>query len=459
MGILDTLSRFGMAKLPNVAGPATNPTAVNTGGLLGGLSRSLFAPGFRDRLALAGAQLQDIEDGGTRARQMQADAAERAQAEQQAQARAALNAALLGTRAPQMPGAKPNMAAGMNAPVQAAGGATGGQGGVMSIRDAAPALIAASQAGIDVGDLTTILDRAGPDMQVDTASGLSYDARGPVPERFARPQVINGLIVDTGAPENLERFIPDVGPGQELLRDSQGRPVVRDIQGYAESLANRERGVTGAREAAQAPYRFVNVQGPNGEPMTIAVSQAQGGAFMGQAPGAREQAVVEGRGAGEATVASRERARVAPARVVRYLEALDVLPNAITGFGAEARLNTARAGALVNVPGSNDAVAATEVYRNLTGQDFGQLLRDTLGGAANFSNADRDFLQQLSTGNIELNPQTLERVLRLNIRAQVDTLNRSGVDYAIPVTSPAQAQRLPRGTRFQTPDGQIRVVR
>ena len=95
----------------------------------------------------------------------------------------------------------------------------------------------------------------------------------------------------------------------------------------------------------------------------------------------------------------------------------------------------------------------------MTGQDFGQLLRDTLGGAANFSNADRDFLQQLSTGNIELNPQTLERLLRLNIRAQVDTLNRSGVDYAIPVTSPAQAQRLPRGTRFQTPDGQIRVVR
>jgi hypothetical protein len=91
MGILDTLSRFGTAKLPNVAGPATNPTAVNTGGLLGGLSRSLFAPGFRDRLALAGAQLQDIEDGGGRARQMQADRQAQEEAAEAARVRQQLN--------------------------------------------------------------------------------------------------------------------------------------------------------------------------------------------------------------------------------------------------------------------------------------------------------------------------------------------------------------------------------
>jgi hypothetical protein len=423
MGILDTLSRFGMAKLPNVAGPATNPTAVNTGGLLGGLSRSLFAPGFRDRLALAGAQLQDIDDGGGRARQMQADAAERAQAEQQAQARAALNAALLGTRAPQMPGAKPNMAAGMNAPVQATGGATGGQSGVMSIRDAAPALIAASQAGIDVGDLTTILDRAGPDMQVDTASGLSYDARGPVPERFARPQVINGLIVDTGAPSNLERFIPDVGPGQELFRDSQGRPVVRDILGYNESLAAREGSVTGAREAAQAPYRFVNVQGPNGEPMTIAVSQAQGGAFMGQSSADQVYAETDARNRAEADQIRRNRGSAASRMIPTLANMEALLPNVIAGIGSDARrIGNAVFGALGN-EGAQQRVTSTQTFQNEARQIVSQIIQSF---GANPTEGERRYAEQMSGADVEYTPQALAEGARLTRQRAARDIEAAG---------------------------------
>lgn len=441
MGMFDQFSAQ-LAALPRAS-------PQQRGGLLGGLQNFLASNrgegGFVQRLNTFGAQLQDIDDGGNRARQMQADALARQQAQQTAAARAALNAALIGGRAPAAGGAGD----------QATAGASGGA--LPSLRSLAPALIAADQSGIDVGSLVSILDKSTPNMQF--VNGVAVDPQATAAGTRVGTNLTNvdGTLIDTQDPTNANRFVPQVDEGQELLRDAQGGYVVRDIPNYVQSLAGREAAVVGAREGAQAPYRFVQTQGPNGEPMTIAVSQAQGGAFAGQAPAQRERAIVEARGAGQAAVESAERARVAPGRIERYLTALDELPNAITGFGAEQRLGASRAGALVGVPGTSESVAATETYRNLTGQDFGQLLRDTLGGAANFSNADRDFLQQLSTGNIELNPRTLERVLQLNIQKQVDALNASGGDYAIRVTTPAQAQRLPRGARFQTPDGQIRV--
>jgi hypothetical protein len=107
--------------------PRVSPQAPRQG-LLGGvqnfLAQNRGQGNFVDRLGVFGAQLQDISDGGSRARQIQADrqAQEEARqaAQQQAQAREALNAALRGMSPAQAAGVQPAMAQGaMNAAVPA----------------------------------------------------------------------------------------------------------------------------------------------------------------------------------------------------------------------------------------------------------------------------------------------------------------------------------------------------
>lgn len=348
--------------------------------------------------------------------------------------------------------------------------------GLPNIRDAAPVLAAAQLAGIEgVGGLRELITASQPNLQV-APDGTAFDSRDPrnAGRRFGKVENINGFLTDVNDPENVNRYLPDLQPGEEPVYDQRRNIIgVRNLSGAVESLAQRTRAtndasnastasyagaISGATAAGRAPYELATVEGPDGRPVTASLQSILGsGPIVGQSPAAAAAALVEAQGAANANVETRDRARAAPARIERYLSALDELPDATTGALAGPRLMGDRLGALVGLPGSQDRVAATETYRQLTGQDFGQLLRDTLGGAANFSNADREFLQQISAGNIELNRETLERVVNLNIRTQVDALKKAGGDYTIRVTSPQQAQRLPPGTRFTTPDGRVRV--
>lgn len=403
MGLLDTLSRIGLAGLnPKTTG--LNPVPQGTmkdggGGLLGGLRNAVTDPEFLQRLGLVGATFQDLGDGGDRAATMRTAQAAQVQSQQQAAARAALNAALMGQSG--------RAAAGGAAPVNP-------NGGLPSLRQVAPALIAAQQAGVSgIGDLVSILDKTTPSVQV--ANGIAYDPQATAPGSRVgvNLQNVNGTQIDTQDPTNANRFVPNVGEGQELVYGANGQPMVRMIPGYAEGRGQVAANVAGSTAAAQTPFQLDTVTGPNGEQITASRQAILGGGpIYGQSEAQQQQAITEAQGQGEAAVTRAARQREAPARIQRYEEALTLIPQAITGPGADIRLQAARGLAALGNEDARRQVAATEVYQNLINRDLGSIIKDMVGGA-NVSNADRMIAERVAGGDTNLTPEALTRIVTL----------------------------------------------
>lgn len=145
-----------------------------------------------------------------------------------------------------------------------------------------PALAARAQAlGVPISNVLDILKAQQPDVAYDR--GYGYNRK-------------------TGAP--VGAFHADVGEGRMAILGPDGNPTrIQNIDGYTRSLAEAEAAKTGAQEGAKAafvygnarnqargsaegsaPYDFINVPGPNGQPMTISKAQAAGGMFEGQTP-------------------------------------------------------------------------------------------------------------------------------------------------------------------------------
>jgi hypothetical protein len=142
-----------------------------------------------------------------------------------------------------------------------------------------------------------------------------------------------------------------------------------------------------------------------------------------------------------------ERGRAAPERVARYEEALALIPMAITGFGADARLAGARVLAASGNRDAQNAVAATEIYQNLIGRDIGPIVKEMVG-SANISNSDRELATRIAGGDTNITPQALTRIVNYELSRQTGFMAAAGR----PLTS-EQAQRLPRGTEFVGEDG------
>lgn len=359
-----------------------------------------------DRLMLFGAALSDIGGGQgnvAAVQQMRQQQAERDAEAQQRQAQQAFAQSLIGGP----------MAKGQ------AGGAQGGGAAVPTPREAAPTLLRAQALGLDTGDALAVLNAAAPDLQFVNGVGVDTRDRGNVGQRIGfSGSNVNGTIVDLQDPGNRDRFVPQVGEGQELLNDTQGNPVIRNIPGYVPAQAEQRGGVETAVQSAQAPYRFLQVTGPNGEPMTVAVSNMVGGAVAGPTTFDTEREKTAGRGAGEADVQQADRTRRAQSGYNRLTEARALIPYAITGFGAEQRLELARAAAALGSESDKRAVAATQTYQNLVNRDLGNLMRE-LVGSQQISNTDREFVQGVIGGNISLSPETLARIVDLGIAEQM----------------------------------------
>lgn len=296
--------------------------------------------------------------------------------------------------------------------------------------------------------------------------GRPYNTNDPsvLNQRFRNVENINGFLTDTNDPENVGRYLPDLQPGEEPVYDQNGRIVgVRNLAGAIDALGQRERAtqdagnasrasyagvIAGNEAAARAPYQFVNVQSPTGAPTTMSAAAAAGGVFEGQTPAdaIREEGTARREVAtGDVTA---QRSREAPERVRRYEEALALIPKAITGFGADARLAAARVAAASGNQDARDAVAATEVYQNLIGRDIGAIVRDMVG-SANISNSDRELATRIAGGDTNITPQALTRIVNYELSRQTGFLAESGQPL-----SAAQARRLPRGTEFTGEDGQ-----
>lgn len=137
----------------------------------------------------------------------------------------------------------------------------------------------------------------------------------------------------------------------------------------------------------------------------------------------------------------------------------------ITGFGAEARLQAARALAAAGNEEARRKVAATEAYRNSSGR-LRVGMAKSLG--ANPSNADILLLEKITAGDIGQNQDSLLATIDQGLsfaNSRVGALgNQIGSQPAsngaapIRVTSVAQARALPSGTRFIDPNGVERIV-
>lgn len=349
--------------------------------------------------------------------------------------------------------------------------------GLPSLRDAAPMLLQAQRAGLDIKDYITLLDKAGPDMAVE--NGVAYDRRNiQAGQRLGvNLSNVNGHMIDTQDPGNANRFVPQVGEGQRLLYDSQGNPVIQNIDGYTQAIGGRERAVSDARNASTAsyagvtaeasaagqgrgaaPYALETITGPDGSPITTSRAQIlQGGPIYGQSPAEQAYAVDSAKNQAEQEDRREERASAA----VRMLPTLDrmeqLLPEVIAGVGADWRQTGAR---VLGSLGNREAAArasATEVFQNEARQVVAQII-GTFG--ANPTEGERKYAEQMAGADVNLTPQALAEGIRLararayrDIGRQPPTQQSRG---ARRINSRAEYDALPRGSTFIAPDGSTR---
>jgi hypothetical protein len=130
-----------------------------------------------------------------------------------------------------------------------------------------------------------------------------------------------------------------------------------------------------------------------------------------------------GRKTGENTVAFVDRAQAAPKNIAKIDEALGILKSggAVTGFGAENRLNLERAMSLFgNDVKAGKRVVDTQILDALLGSDVFPSLQSMGLGSKNIDTpAEREFIRQVITGTIQLDNDALIRLTQ--IRRNVET--------------------------------------
>jgi hypothetical protein len=130
-----------------------------------------------------------------------------------------------------------------------------------------------------------------------------------------------------------------------------------------------------------------------------------------------------GKKTGEEVVAFVNRAQAAPKNIAKIDEVLGILKSggAVTGFGAENRLNLERAMSLFgNDVKAGKRVVDTQILDALLGSDVFPSLQSMGLGSKNIDTpAEREFIRQVITGTIQLDNDALIRLTQ--IRRNVET--------------------------------------
>ena len=92
----------------------------------------------------------------------------------------------------------------------------------------------------------------------------------------------------------------------------------------------------------------------------------------------------------------------------------------MTGFGSSKRLDFARAGAALGITDPK-VIANTESFRSAIGST---VLAQAKALGANPTNTDRDYIEKVQAGQIELNEDTIRRMLDINERMARDSISR-----------------------------------
>ncbi len=93
---------------------------------------------------------------------------------------------------------------------------------------------------------------------------------------------------------------------------------------------------------------------------------------------------------------------------------------AITGAGADARLNLQKAASFLGVANS-DKIVNTETFRAAIAPQVAAVLKSTVG-TANISNTDREFAEKAAGGNINLDEKSITRLLDIMEKASTAQL-------------------------------------
>lgn len=167
-------------------------------------------------------------------------------------------------------------------------------------------------------------------------------------------------------------------------------------------------------------------------------------------------------------------AQKAPDRAGKANTVLQLLRSGtpITGFGADFRLNFARAAQLAGI--QDESVTNTErLGQELASNTLEAIAESKLGSGNGFSNADREFLEKARGGRISMDSKTLERVAELNYRSAEQSLkkwqsrfkmmpqsakNATGVtdQFDLPPLFVPQQQSKPRVKRFDAQGNEIK---
>lgn len=283
-----------------------------------------------------------------------------------------------------------------------------GQGPGPNIRDprVQQALLNAEAAGVDVDTALKLIEMSRPNVQFapdETAVDVNDPAN--VGKSFASSRYENGWRVtpnDANAPSFLPK-IPDA-----TIPD--GRGGVIPVAGAAEAMARQAGMIAGAEAAGKAPYDFINVPTASGAPRVMSKSNAMGGDFVGQSPAQREREISLARGDADRANAIEQKAAVAASQLSTLDNMERLLPDVISGFGADARLNAARAMALAGNEDAKRKVAATETYLN----EARNLVSDIIKSfGANPTEGERKYAERMSGADANLNPETLKEGIRL----------------------------------------------
>lgn len=265
----------------------------------------------------------------------------------------------------------------------------------------------AKASGVDIDTLLDVMKAQQPNVKIGP-DGTPYNEKDAsvLDRRFRNPTNVNGWIQDMNNPDNEGQYFPQLPEGMS----PDGHGGVAYPRGMVPQLAAREGAVAEAKARGTAPYEFVSTPTPTGAPQVQSKATAAGGVFTGQSPADAVRA--NSLAAGDAERANTIQDRAAGAG--RQLAALDemeaLLPDVISGFGSDVRINTARAMALAGSEDAKRKVAATETFIN-QGRILVAGIIKTFG--ANPTEGERKFAEKMSGADAELSPETLAQGIKL----------------------------------------------
>jgi hypothetical protein len=138
------------------------------------------------------------------------------------------------------------------------------------------------------------------------------------------------------------------------------------------------------------------------------------------------EAFQKGVGAGIATSFTdlRTAAQDASASIAATQQARQLLDKGmITGFGANFRVGFGKALQFAGIHFADDAIANSEAFVATRAQEVGRLIK-LFGAGTGLSDADRVYAEKAAGGTIELNEESIRRILDMNEAAARNVLAR-----------------------------------